>query len=453
MTTSLRKQMTGRRFLVLGTAVALAACDPDLTVPNLNNPSVGGSATRSSVVATAQGLLGNARAMSTGTVNFFGIWGRELYVLAPQEPRPYQENLIGPRDVNSNGTGNSFNYGTLVEIRELLNALEDVGNMTDAEKEGIRGWAKTIAGFAYFQTALVYTEFGAPIRPPENPTGELEPIATGAELYAESFRLFDEALQHLQNAGSTFAMGLTPGYEGFDTPATFARLNRALKAKALKYNGDFQGALAALQQSFIDPNADLGLGVYHNYFAADNTFNPFFSPTNGYVHPRILDDAQTRANGEKDDRAVEKTSAIAPTTPFPNLTVSEKPNMFSENTAPFPWIDNEELILLRAEARLATGDVAGALADVNIIRTRAGGLEPVAGLSGDALLTEILYNKLYSLLYRGGWSYFDAKQYGRLDALPRALPEHRVFDRVNWPASECIARGMTTGPCGPVDGF
>jgi hypothetical protein len=127
--------------------------------------------------------------------------------------------------------------------------------------------------------------------------------------------------------------------------------------------------------------------------------------------------------------------------------------VFPENTSPFPWITNEELLLLRAEARLATGDAAGALSDVNVVRTQAGGLPAVSGLSGDALLTEILYNKLYSLLYLGGFSYFDARQYDRLDDLPRALPSHVVFDRINWPAQECVARVMTTGPCGPVDGF
>jgi hypothetical protein len=444
--------MTWKSIVVLGAAFAIAACEPDLTVPNLNNPSVGGSASRSSVVATAQGLLGNARGMSMGTVGTFGIWGRELYTLAPEEPRPLQDNLVGPRDPLSSGSGAGFNYGTLVEVRELLNALDGVGGMTDQEKEGIRGWAKTVAAFAYSQTAMVYPESGAPIRPPANPTGELEPIATAQELYGEAVRLFDEAYQHLQNAGSTFAFGLTEGYDGFDTPQTFAELNRALKARALKYSGDFQGTLTALGQSFIDASAPLELGVYHNFFAEDALFNQFFSPRTGYVHPRILDEAQVKANGQPDDRAVQKTVATETFT-MAGITVTEKPNVFPENTSPFPWITNEELLLLRAEARLATGDAAGALSDVNVVRTQAGGLPAVSGLSGDALLTEILYNKLYSLLYLGGFSYFDARQYDRLDDLPRALPSHVVFDRINWPAQECVARVMTTGPCGPVDGF
>jgi starch-binding outer membrane protein, SusD/RagB family len=439
---------------VLAAALVLAACNPDLEVPNLNNPSAGGSATRSSVIANAQGLIGNVRGMSTGSVITFGVWGRELYSLAPEEPRPFTDNLIGPRDPNSSGSGAYFNYGTIVQVRALLQAVDAVSGMTDQEKEAVRGWGNTIAGFAYFQTALAYTEFGAPLEPPENPTGELSPIATGPELYAKAISLFDEGYQQLQAGGSAFPFSLTPGYAGFDAPSTFAKVNRALKARTLKYMGQWADVLTALGQSFIDPSGDLDMGAWNSYFAADNAFNPFNDPRTQYVHPRFLQDAQLKANGQKDDRATSKTEILAaPPPPYQGVAVTEGPNMYPTSTSPFPWITNEELILLRAEAKLGSGDAPGALADVNIIRTRAGGLDPVSGLTGTALLDEILYNKFYSLIWRGGFTYWDAKQYDRLDQLPRALPSHVVFNRVNWPSNECIQRSMTTGPCGPIDGF
>ncbi len=430
--------------------VVVSACAMDLEVPNLNQLSAGGAATRSTVIAGAQGLINQARGLSTG-MGTFSIWGRESYTLAPEEPRPLQDNLIGPRDPNSSGAGAGFNYGTLVNVRALLQSVDIVPTMTEAEKEGVRGWAKTIAAFAYAQTAVVYPEFGAPLEPPDNPTGELSPVATGPELYDRAILLFDEAYAHLQKGGATFAFQLTPGYAGFNTPANFAKLNRALKARTLKYKGDFAGVLTALQQSFIDPAGDLTTGVYHYYFAADNNFNPLYQPRTTYIHPRILANAQLQANGAKDNRAVTKTIAVTSFT-LAGITVTEKPNMFPTNISPFPWITNEELLLLRAEARLATGDAAGALADVNIVRTKAGGLAPLSGLSGTALLTEILYNKLYSLLMLGGFAWFDARQYNRLAQLPKALPSHVIFDRLNWPAGECIARAKTDGPCGPIDG-
>lgn len=453
MKTTTRMHMMKRPFLALATLLAFTACDMDLEVPDLNNPSAGGTATRSSVIAGAQGLIATARGDATaGVTNPFGIWGREAYTLAPEEPRPFTDNLIGPRDPNSTGSGAFFNYGSLINVRAVLQGVDAVSNMTEAEKEAVRGWAKTVAAHAYYQTALAYPEFGAPAGPPENATGELEPIATSEELFQQAFTLFDEAYQHLQNGGAAFPFQMIPGFAGFNTPQTFALANRALKARALKYAGRWQEVLTTLPQSFIDPAGDLDAGPKFDYFAADNAFNPFNDPRTSYVHPRILDDAQTQADGEPDARATAKTRPVDSFTQQ-GVTVTEKPDMYPTTTSPFPWITNEELILIRAEAKFATGDAAGALADVNIIRTRSGGLEPATGLTGDALLDEILYNRLYSLLWRGGYAYFDARQYDRLDELPRALPSHVVFRNLNWGGNECIARAMTSGPCGPIDGF
>jgi len=191
--------------------------------------------------------------------------------------------------------------------------------------------------------------------------------------------------------------------------------------------------------------------VYNDYFAADNNFNPFNEPRTSYLHPRFLANAQLKANGDKDDRATSKSVAVDPFT-YQGITVTHKPNMYPTSTSPFPLVTNEELILIRAEAKYGTNDAAGALADVNVVRTGSGGLPAATGLTGTALLDEILYNKFYSLIWRGGFTYYDAKQYNRLDQLPRALPSHVVFTRLNWNANECIQRNMTTGPCGPIDG-
>ena len=45
-----------------------------------------------------------------------------------------------------------------------------------------------------------------------------------------------------------------------------------------------------------------------------------------------------------------------------------------------PIIRNEELILLRAEAKFFTNDIPGAIADLNIVRTLSGGLTPIVGV-------------------------------------------------------------------------
>ena len=57
---------------------------------------------------------------------------------------------------------------------------------------------------------------------------------------------------------------------------------------------------------------------------------------------------------------------------------------------------NEELILLRAEVELNTGNLAGAITDINLIRTSSGGLAPLTltPASGfQAILTALLYER------------------------------------------------------------
>jgi hypothetical protein len=79
-------------------------------------------------------------------------------------------------------------------------------------------------------------------------------------------------------------------------------------------------------------------------------------------------------------------------------------SIWPTQSSPIPIIRNEELILLRAEARLATGDKAGAIADLNQVRVNSGGLPAstlTAASSDDAILNGILYEKRYSLMMEG----------------------------------------------------
>jgi hypothetical protein len=117
--------------------------------------------------------------------------------------------------------------------------------------------------------------------------------------------------------------------------------------------------------------------------------------------------------------------------------------LYASNTASIPIIKNEELILLRAEARYQSGDVAGALSDINFVRVNSGGLAPLTGFASQtAFVDELLYNRLYSLLFEGGHRWVDARRYGRLSQLPRlntAIAE-KTFPWVMFPQDECNQR-------------
>jgi hypothetical protein len=109
-------------------------------------------------------------------------------------------------------------------------------------------------------------------------------------------------------------------------------------------------------------------------------------------------------------------------------------------------IRNEELILLRAEARLGTGDKAGAIADLNQVRQFSGGLPAstlTASSSTDDILNGILYEKRYSLLMEGD-RWVDLRRYNKLGTLPLDIPsgpnKNFVAKVLPIPQSECLTR-------------
>jgi hypothetical protein len=114
--------------------------------------------------------------------------------------------------------------------------------------------------------------------------------------------------------------------------------------------------------------------------------------------------------------------------------------VYSTNVTPLPIIRNEELILMRAEANIGLGNRSAAIADLNFVRTNSGGLAPLAtDFSGD-LITELLYDRRYSLFFEYGHRWVDSRRYNRLGELRKQLPSHRVFPLVPIPVDECNQR-------------
>jgi hypothetical protein len=281
--------------------------------------------------------------------------------------------------------------------------------------------------------------------------------------------LLDEAATNLQGGGAAFPFVMPPGFTGLDTPASFLKFNRGYYARVQVHRATFlqagaaayQLALTALGQSFIDVAGPLNAGAYYAFSSASGEpQNPIAEPTDAvrfYIHHSLETQAQLKSNGQKDNRFTSKTAPVAARTQN-ELTEHLKPVMYNvpgtlaaDLDADIPMLKNEELILLRAEARWFTGDKTGALADIDVIRTRSGGLPATsltAGSSDAAFITELMYNRRYSLLWEQGTSWIDARRFGRKADLPQDRAGDIIFDQMTVPATECDARGLTV-PCTP----
>ena len=93
----------------------------------------------------------------------------------------------------------------------------------------------------------------------------LAPIATKAEAFTRILLLLDQAKVHLNAAGRHSPSHLHPGFAGFTTPATFLKVNRAVRARVNVYLKNWSASLVDLNESFINTSGAMSNGAMNAY--------------------------------------------------------------------------------------------------------------------------------------------------------------------------------------------
>ena len=463
----MRIQRNRRRYAASALALVLAAsaCS-DINVPDYNRAGFSDLQTnpnRTLVDAAAAGMLASARIDAAFRVRVTGIVGREAYYLDPNEGRYVTELVTGEIDPSSfAGNHNFLNpYGTIAQGNVLLTAIDKVASTeySDAQKEGLRGFVKTVMASEYLVIAMMHQYAVVDVN--ADPLAAPAPLKPQAEVYAKARQLLDEGAAHLAKGGSEFTFKLPSGLTGSglnlgNPSTTFRQFNRALRSRLDILTKNYAAALTTLGESFISTSsgsrAEFNRGAYYTFSAASgDRANGLATGTPEVAEPTLRTDAQLKANGTRDERFLLKVDTTGTAINRYNITSSLRfkhyrsaPFFGSTGSAsPIPWVRNEELILSRAEARWFTGDRPGALADLNFVRTNSGGLPAIAMPANDeAFITALLYERRYSLMYEGGYRWLDLRRFGRLGTLtnyPRAGDKSIEFFPI--PFVECLARG------------
>jgi len=435
--------MRVKRTIAAVAVLLLASACKDLIVPDYNNTSLDdltNNPTPTKIAQAAQGLMVGTRVgigEQNGYISLLGIVGRESYNFDPADPRFITEMLVGPLDGGSPAFGGNLFAAPYRNIRNaniLLGALSTVVGMTPAQTAAVEGYAKTIQALDYLSVINTRDDLGAPLDVNIGPTDAPAAIVAKAAVLTFISTLLDDGLTRLNAGGTAFPFELSPGFDGFNTPATFVEFNRALKARVEVYRGNNAAALTALSGSFL---------VYHSYSTGSgDTQNALFDATGKILaHPSIVTDAENKPDGTRDARVLGKVVQLPEPRTVQGVTTDFAFSIYNSNETPIPIIRNEELILLRAEARYFTGDVLGALNDINLIRTTSGGLAARGPfLNDNDFIAELLKQRRYSLLFEGGHRWIDTRRFGLLATLPIALPSHTVPTRFPFPEAECLAR-------------
>ncbi|MEO0628771.1 MAG: RagB/SusD family nutrient uptake outer membrane protein [Bacteroidota bacterium] len=420
------------RFIILAllpVVIGTSACSfDDQTDPN--GPSINSVLSNASVAELNLLVTGIEGRMRNGFGTFVtatGTIARELYIF-DADPRN-TEDLLGKEDaVLDNNTFYltapfSTRYRVVKNCNVLLEALDNTDAVTEAEKQGYRGFANTIKGYMLSQVLGMLGTNG--VRVDVADPNNLGPFLDQASSYNAILDVMDEGAAQLN--GASFAFNLSAGFDGFNTPTTFTEFNRAIAARIAVQGQLYSRALTYVNNSFFDINGDITTGPSHLFSTnSGDILNPVFrapgqSGDQIIVHPRIV------ANAEAGDARLSKFASRVDPTSQDGLNSNFESALYASATAPINIIRNEELMLIFAEASMQGMAFGDAVSGINAVRN-ANGLGDYGGAQTmEALTDEILFQRLYSL-WGEGHHMFDLRRYGRLN--DANLPIDRTGDDV-----------------------
>jgi hypothetical protein len=398
------KRKTIMRLLPMVLVLFWTGCE-DLDFPDPNNPT--------DDTATIQSLVTGAEAqMRSG----FGVYirdllvvGREAYYLEPADPRYTGELLRGPIDA-----GGFLCYTPWAANYKVIKNCQTIINSPDADAGAI-GFAKTVQAYCLMRVLNLTDTNGART----NYDGvTATPVATKAEVLTEIESLLDAGSTSLTAAGSAFSFTLSSGFDGFNTPSTFAHFNRGLRARAAVLQDDWSVAQTALTACADWMNsADGDVGVYHVFSSgANDGDNQMYEDPNAatlklMVHPTFLTDADSG-----DARVTNNILVRENTVTYDGLSTNLAPTLYSGTYDAVPMMRAEELKLLQAEVHIGNSNYSGAEGILNTLRTAAG-VADYTGTDASNAVDRVLHEKRYSLFLEGH-RLADMRHYGKTASLP-----------------------------------
>ncbi|MFA0963392.1 RagB/SusD family nutrient uptake outer membrane protein [Roseivirga sp. BDSF3-8] len=448
------------RFLAAATLSTglLFGCEID-EVTDFDNPSVE-SVTNDASPAELQvlvtGLGARHREYYENVNQLFGTFGREVYPYFGSDPR-FTNEWLGLNitttypDFFASGASYTSPYQAVLQANVLIEAATNSTSIDEQQRAGYTGVAKTIKAFQLLWPLLQQYENGIRVDVEDNLNPG--PIVDYGVALDEIRQILEDGADDLEAAGESFNFALTSGFGSFSTPEGMLQVNRAIAARAALYDEDFDAALQALGESFMNlastDSAALYNGVYHTWGNPPDDPNPLYYPydretsTILIVHPAMIDDA------EPGDRRINKFAERVQN-PVVNSNIKDAvsgdpiPGLYQDNRyespeEPTPWFRNEELLLIYAEAnvRSSSPDFIEAIGAINTIRNIWGLPDYSGAATADALIDEILFNRRYSLWQEGGHRWIDLRRLGRLNATYVDLREGgNLFQQVARRTSE-----------------
>ncbi len=454
------KRLIKTTFIFTGLILISISCDL-LEVDKVldpNSPSTAGvlnNASAGELQDLVTGLESVNRDYNGSWWSLTGTVSRELYYLSTSDPTYAIDWLQLPnRSVDAEDNSNLFvdasgyesPYRTIRQANLLIASLSKTSNVTDKQKNGYLGFTNTIKAYQFefplmhqYQNGIrIDVSFEEPLNP--------GPFLGYSDALTEIRTILDDGATQLENAGSSFNFELTAGFDDFNKPATLLEVNRAIAARLAVYAKDWQGALDALDDSFLklsaSSEADLMVGPAHIYAGGNDRFNPYYYVPDADQNlvivpsPNHINDAD--AGDKRIDAMFDLRTTPATQPQIPGLSADYQIGKYASATTPVPFIRNEELILIYAEAKIQLGgatNLADAVTALNTIRNIWGVGSYLGNGDKASLINEMLKQRRYSL-WGEGHRWVDMRRYDRLGNIDTSIDGGRVPVQIGRPQGE-----------------
>ena len=319
-------------------------------------------------------------------------------------------------------------YNTIYTANSMFTGLQGANGVSANMRSELQGEAEFVRALVYFYLVNLYG--GVPLVTTTDFTvSSVQPQASVGDVY-------NQIVADLQDAEGRLSPTYlsTSAYAGARTRPNQAAAT-ALLARVWLYQGQWGRAeLAAdtvianpLYQLVTDLNQVFLAGsleaiwqlqpVYNNLATAEGNL---FIPRNG-GQPAYILTPELLANWEPGDlrRAAWTDSVVNDVYPYKYKEASNNP----PNSEYEIVLRLAEMYLIRAEARAQQGNTAGAAADLNIVRQRAG-LPPTTATDPAVLLGAIMHERQIEFFAECGHRWLDLKRTGAVTAVLGAEKPH-----------------------------
>ena len=397
--------------------------------------SISDDLSRGELPQAVAGILSDMRDRLNTQTDVQSIFGREYYYFTNSDPRFEGDVVTGNLDDQTFYTTTPWatRYAAIKEANLALSGLENTTSDFSAQEiAATRGVLNTLK--AHELLMVSNNQYTNGIRIDVSDPDNLGPFVSYNEALTAIADLLNSAASDLASGGSSLPFGMPSGYSGFDTPAGFLKFNRALSARVEAYRGNYSNVLAALNNSFMNISGDLKSGVYHTFsLTGADLPNPLFIALNQTANVRVAHSSYL-ADALSGDNRISKVVLRDTPREASGLVGTHDVWLYKSNVDNVPIIRNEELVLLYAEANMASNPTQSVNA-INAIRSAAG-LGPYTGAqTPSALEDEILFQRRYSL-FGEGHRWIDMRRFGRISELPNDRSGDKVPLAVPIPRNE-----------------